>query len=487
MALRRLALFLLITSMSSAAGAGELQDDLKARRAKLVAQLGPDTMAILWSAEPKTFSNDVAYEFRQDADLYYLSGIDQEDSTLVLMPGNQTQKEILFIRDPDPRREHWRGHSLTLDEAKAQSGIETVYFASAFQPFIEAMFDRRAYGLRRTAESNEYDAFFEAVTNGRVRLALRWDPPAMSAPLDRAQQFGNTMRDRVAGLTIVNISDAIHNLRQVKTAYEQKVLERSLEISSEAHVAGMRAAKPGAFEYEVEAAIEQVYLANGAMTPGYPSIVGSGPNATVLHYEKSSRRMEAGDLLLVDAAASYQYLIGDITRTYPVSGRFTPTQREIYSLVLSAQEAAMKAARSGVRTTAIETASEEVIKAGLLKLGLITDASGDQFRTWYTHGICHFIGLDVHDTGDYRRLLEPGMAFTIEPGLYIRPESLDNLPKTPENAAFIEKVRPAVEKFKYVGVRIEDSFLLTDSGLKRLSVKAPRTIEEIESLKRSSN
>jgi Xaa-Pro aminopeptidase len=485
--MRRLALLLLIASTSSAAFAGEFQDDLKARRAKLMAQLGPDAIAVLWSAEPKTYSYDVAYEFRQDADLYYLSGVDQENTTLVLMPGNQTEKEILFIRDPDPRREHWRGHSLTIDEAKAQSGIATVYYASAFESFVDAMFARETYGMRRTAESNEFDTFFDAVAKGRARLGLRLEPLTVSSPLDRAQKFGSDIRDRVAGVTVVNISDDIHNLRQVKTPYEQRILERSLEISSEAHAAGMRAAHPGAYEYEVEAAIEQVYLSNGAMTPGYPSIVGSGPNATILHYEKSSRRMEPGDLLLVDAAASYQYLTGDITRTYPVSGTFSPIQRDIYELVFAAQEAAMKAARAGVRTTAIEKASEEVIKPGLLKLGLITDASGDQFRTWYTHGICHFIGLDVHDAGDYKRLLEPGMAFTIEPGLYIRPEALDNLSKTPENLAFIEKVKPALEKYKYIGVRIEDSFLLTETGLKRLSVKAPRTIDEIESLKRSSN
>jgi Xaa-Pro aminopeptidase len=275
-------------------------------------------------------------------------------------------------------------------------------------------------------------------------------------------------------------------LRQVKTAYEQRVLTRSVEISSEAQRAGMRAARPGAYEYEVESAIEAVYLRNGAMTPGYPSIVGSGPNATILHYSQSSRRMEAGDLLLVDAAGSYQYMTGDITRTYPVSGAFGPVQKEIYALVFEAQEAAMKAARAGNKTRDIEAASEQVIKAGLLKLGLITDASGDQFRTWYTHGICHFIGMDVHDVGDYERSLEPGMAFVIEPGLYIREAALDALEPTPQNREFIEKVRPAVQKYKDIGIRIEDSFLLTNDGLKRLSATVPRTIEEIESFMRGS-
>ena len=234
----------------------------------------------------------------------------------------------------------------------------------------------------------------------------------------------------------------------------------------------------------MEAALEHVYLASGAMTWGYPSIVGSGPNATVLHYSKSSRRMEAGDLLLIDAAGSYQYQTGDITRTFPVSGTFTAVQKDLYRIVLAAQEAAMQAAKVGNKTSDIEKASEAVVKQELLKLGLITDVAGDQFRTWYTHGICHWIGMDVHDVGDYQRPLEPGMTFVIEPGLYIREQALADLPDTPANKAFADKVRPAVQKYKNIGVRIEDSFLLTASGLTRLSAKVPRTIEEIETFMR---
>jgi Xaa-Pro aminopeptidase len=236
----------------------------------------------------------------------------------------------------------------------------------------------------------------------------------------------------------------------------------------------------------VEAAIEHVYLGNGAMSWGYPSIVGSGPNATILHYQASSRQMQDGDLLLVDAAANYQGYTVDITRTYPVNGTFTQNQKDLYRVVLEAQEAGMAAARSGNTTGDIEKAAEEVVKAGLLKLGLITDAEGDQFRTWYTHGICHWIGMDVHDVGDYQRPLEPGMTFVIEPGLYIRPDALTSLPDTPENRAFSEKVRPIVEKYQHIGVRIEDSFLLTENGLQSLSRNVPRTIEDIERLLRSA-
>ena len=475
--------------MAFPAAGDEFQDDLKARRARVLEQLGPETMLVLFSAAPKVYSNDVDYEFRQDSTFHYLTGVEQEDSMLVLMPGNRTRKAVLFVRAPDPRREHYTGHSLTKDEASTRSGIETIYYANEFEPFVDAMLDRRPYGFRNRDQEgrDEFARFFAAVREGRARVSLLLQPrPGLSGPLGHAHEFARQLRDRFVGVTVSDATDLLWNLRQVKTAYEQRVLTRSVEISSEAQRAGMRAARPGVYEYEVESAIEAVYLKNGAMTPGYPSIVGSGPNATILHYSQSSRRMEPGDLLLVDAAGSYQYLTGDITRTYPVSGTFSPVQKEIYALVLAAQEAAMKAARAGNRTRDVELASEQVIKAGLLELGLITDASGNQFRTWYTHGICHFIGMDVHDVGDYERPLEPGMAFVIEPGLYIREAALEGLEPTPQNREFIEKVRPAVQKYKGIGVRIEDSFLLTADGSKRLSATVPRTIEEIESFMRGS-
>ena len=385
------------------ASAGELQDDLKLRRSKLLAQLGADTLLVLFSPPPRVYSHDVDYEYRQDSTLFYLTGIDQEETILVLMPGNRTRREILFVRSPDPRREHWNGHSFTIQEATAQSGIEVVYHTPEFERFFTGMLARRPYGFNNQFQEGiaEYAAFFEAVAAERAKLALLLQPVAtLSGPLGPTHEFARQVRDRYAGIRISDAADTLWRLRQVKTPYEQRILTRSVEISVEAHRAGMRAAKPGAYEYEVESAIEAVYLRNGAMAPGYPSIVGSGPNATVLHYSKSSRKMEPGDLLLVDAAGSFQYMTGDITRTYPVSGTFNPLQRELYTVVLAAQEAGIKAARVGARTADVEAASAAVVRDALLKFGLITEASGDQFRTWYTHGIVHFIGMDVHDVGD---------------------------------------------------------------------------------------
>ncbi len=476
---------LLVAASVSTAIAGPLQDDLAARRSRLMEKLGPQTMAIFWSAPSRVYSLDVDYEYRQDSHLQYLTGVTQDGTILVLVPGSAKQA-FLFIHEPNPRREHWNGHLLTKDEARAATGIETIYHVSEFEAFVTALFNQQPYGARRNEVTNDFDPFFDAVRANKAALALPFGPkPRPSEPLNAAYEFAAKARDRFLNVSFVDAWPVVSGLRHIKTTYERTIMERSGEISSEAHLAGMRAARPGRFEYHVEAAIEHAYLNNGAMSWGYPSIVGSGPNATVLHYNASNRQMRDGDLLLVDAAGNYQGYTVDITRTYPINGTFTPLQKDIYRIVLEAQEAAMAVAKPGNKTADIEKASEAVVKAGLLKLGLITDTSGDQFRTWYTHGICHWIGMDVHDVGDYQRPLEPGMTFVIEPGIYIRPDALTNLPDTPENKAFIEKVRPVVEKYQHIGARIEDSFLLTENGLQSLSRKVPRTIEDVERMMRS--
>jgi Xaa-Pro aminopeptidase len=479
--MRNLGAVLLVCAFSLGVQAGELQDDLKARRARVMEKLDAGTLFVHVSAPEKTYSHDVEYEFRQDSDLLYLTGIAQPQTTLVLLPGNRTKKELLFIRDADPVMEHREGHRLTKDEARALSGIESVYLDSELDGFLGRMANRRPFGGSWGSYDGEYDAFFDALAAGRARLALVLGTrPAPKEPLTPALVLAESLRPRFLGAALVDASEIVHNLRQVKTPYERAVLQASTDVSSEAHKAGMRAAKPGKWEYEIEAAIEEVYARRGATSWGYPSIVGSGPNATILHYNESRRQAQAGELVLVDASANYQGHTSDITRTWPVSGRYSPEQAELYRLVLAAQEAGMKAAKAGNHTSDVEKAAIEVIKPGLLKLGLITDVNGDQYKTWYTHGICHFIGMDVHDVGDYRLPMAPGWAFVVEPGLYIREQSLENLPDKPEFKGFAEKVRPAVKKYKDIGVRVEDSFLLTETGLVRLSAKAPRTVEEIE-------
>jgi Xaa-Pro aminopeptidase len=469
---------LLLLGIATLARGSELSDDLKARRARVMDRLGPEALLVLWSAPPARYSRDVDYEYRQDSNLYYLTGLTQEDTILVLMPGNATKRELLFIKDRNPAREHWTGRLLTHDEAKAETGIETVLSTSDFEAFATAILDQRPFAA---IDEKEGARFFDALSAGRARVDVLLEPlRGLNDPLTRPLEFARQIRDRFFGFQVVDASRIVGDLRAVKTPYERRVLTKDLDVSSEAQRAGMRAAHPGAYEYEVKAAIEEVFRARGAVSWSYPSIVGSGPNATTLHYPHDRRQMQAGDLLLVDAAANYEYMSGDITRTYPVGGTFAPLQKDIYRLVLKAQDEAAAVARPGASLQDVHKKTVEVIKAGLLDLGLITDTTGDQYRMWYTHGAGHYIGIDVHDVGDRNRPLEPGMAFTIEPGIYIRQSALDALPRTPENLALIEKIQPAVTKYADIGVRIEDSFLLEESGLRRLSASVPRTIEEIE-------
>jgi Xaa-Pro aminopeptidase len=459
----------------------ELSDDLSARRARLMERLGPDAMVVLFSAPERNYSLDVDYEYRQDSNFYYLTGIQQQNSVLVLMPGNPSRREILFVTERNPEREHWNGRLLSRTEAADLAGIKTVLGRSQFEPFISAMLSRRASG---DINETEAAAFFDALGAGRARVGLVLQAGGIADPLNPMQDFARRIRERYVGFQAVDITPALTDLRMIKTAYEQRILVKSLEISSDAQMAGMRAARPGGWEYEVEAAIEAVHRSRGAVSWSYPSIVASGPNATILHYSENNRQMQAGELLLVDAAANYQYMSGDITRTYPISGTFTQPQKDIYAIVLQAQEEAMKVARTGTPLNQVHDKTVEVIKAGLLKLGLITDATGDQYRMWYTHGANHYIGIDVHDVGERTRPLQAGMAFVIEPGIYIRQSALDSLPMTPENRALVDKIQPAVTKYLDVGVRIEDAFLLEENGLRRLTASAPRTIEEIETFMR---
>ena len=468
----------LLLAAATAVRASEFSDDLKARRTRAMERLGDEAMLVLWSAPPQRYSLDVDYEYRQDSNLYYLTGLEQEETILVLMPGNASIREVLFIKDRNPLREHWTGRLLDVEQAKARSGIDTVLAASQFEAFAAAMLERRPFGA---VDEKQSPKFFDALAGGRARVCVALNSGrGLNDPLTRPLEFARQIRDRFFGFQVVDATPIMADLRVVKTAYERQVLVKDLEVSGEGQMAGMRAARPGAYEYEVKAAIEAVFRGRGSVSWSYPSIVGSGPNATILHYPHADRQMKAGDLLLVDAAANYQYMSGDITRTYPVGGVFSPLHKDIYRIVLEAQEEGIAAARAGGSLKAIHDKTVEVVKAGLLKLGLITDSKGDQYRMWYTHGASHYIGIDVHDVGDRGKPLVPGMAFTIEPGIYIRQAALDALPQTPENAALIAAIRPAVTKYMEIGVRIEDSFLVEESGLRRLSASVPRTIEEIE-------
>lgn len=500
------------TQLPPYGGAAEFRADLAARRAKTMEALGPETILVAWSAPSRVYSTDVNYEYRQDSNLLYLTGIDQEETILVLVPGAKSKKEIIFSSESNVTREHWNGHTLTPAEVTEASGVATVYPLPAFRPFIEALAAGNVPAQTPGLAADEFSTFQGAVKAGKARIGIleRLGPapsgakvcvdpppppanqaasagpgPAIAAPGSRAAWVAE-LQAKAPGIKACSALPIVLGQRQVKTAYEQKVLRRSVEISAEAHIEGMKTARPGRWEYEVEAAIEYWYMKNGAMSWGYPSIVGSGPNATTLHYGRSTRQMQDRDLLLVDAAANFQGLTGDITRTYPVNGTFTKEQREIYELVLQAQEAGIAAAKPNGTISAITAAVRGVFADGLQKLGLITDAS--QVSLWFTHGPVHGIGIDVHDPNP--ETLVPGSAFVIEPGLYFPPYNFDNIGRggrgsvslapPQDRDAVMAIIKPAFERYKNIGIRIEDSFLMTDQGLVNLSVKAPRLVADIE-------
>jgi Xaa-Pro aminopeptidase len=412
----------------------------------------------------------VNYPYRQESNFFYLTGIEQPESVLVILPGNKTRKEFLFIRPRDAVREHWEGHSLSADEAVQLSGISTVYQTKDFEPFVDALLSGKPFEKENAPAANEYDTFFAALKDSKAQVAT----------IAASSANANRIRERFSSVQVRDVSQLFARARSIKSDFEQKLLIESARISAEAHREGMRVARPNVWEYQVQAAMEYVFKRDGAIGWGYPSIVASGPNATTLHYEASTRQMKDGDLLLVDAAANYKYMTTDITRTYPINGKFTEPQKDIYQIVLRAQDEGIKVAVRGATLGEVNAKTVEVIKDGLLKLGLITETRGQQYSNWYTHSSSHWIGLDVHDVGERNARLADGMAFTIEPGIYIRQAALDNLSKTPENLAFIEKVQPMVNKYKDIGVRIEDSFIMVDGRAKSISPGIPRTVDEIE-------
>ena len=494
--MRRLALFVLaITFASLVRVAGQIPPfggapaylaDLEARRSKTMARLGPDAILVMWSAPPRLYSDDVNYEYRQESNLLYLTGIDQSETTLVLVPGAKSQKAHLFVRQGDPLRELWSGHTLTADEVTARSGITNVHPQRGTEALDRFLADLLGNSAVPTATS-EFAGFLEARAAGRGRVGVlpRFDRGGGDADddpdRDRVVTWVDDLQKKYPSVKPFSAGQILTTQRQVKTSYEQSVLRRSVEISAEAHVEGMKVARPGRWEYEVESAIEATFLRNGALSWGYPSIVGSGPNATILHYLASTRQMQNGDLLLVDAAGNFQGLTGDITRTYPVNGRFTPDQRAIYDIVLRAQEAGIAAARPGGTVEEIVSAVRKVVGDGLQGLGLVSAKSGaereTQINLWFPHGPVHGIGMDVHDP---LGALDPGAAFVIEPGIYIRPDALERYPKASADPVFVKQLIPLIDRYRNVGVRVEDSFLMTPNGPAMLSGRAPRRVADIE-------
>lgn len=482
--------------------------ELRGRRERIAEKIGASAVLVMFSAAPRLYTNDVDYEFRQENNLYYLTNLNQQNATLVLLPGNASLREVLFLPRRVPAQETWTGHMYSPEEARQISGIREIWEAKELEPFMRAIRARRAYrpqdenvllsdilatNAAQPAPSQQpetstlpvsqggFDPLYTAMSNGNATLYLILPSSDNSREYSREQDFAATWARVATGLNVKSAWKFFEAMRLVKSPYELKLMQHAIDISIEGHERAQGVASRAQWEYEVEAEIDYTYKRRNADNWGYPNIVGCGPNATTLHYEESQSRVSPSDLLLIDAGAEYGHYSADVTRTFPVSGKFGKEQAEVYNIVLAAQDAGFRAVRPGATINDVHNAALEAVKDGLLKLGLITDKNSLQYRTWFMHGTSHWLGMNVHDVGARDTRFAPGMVFTVEPGVYIRPDALDNLPKTPENEKFIAAVRPAFEKYKGIGVRIEDDVVVTSDGLRNMSGALARTIPDIES------
>lgn len=504
----------------------ERQAELARRRSRIAARVGSGNLLVLMSAEPRIYTGDVDYEYRQENNFYYLTALKQEDMRLVIVPNtesgvsvahklsptngtttttaaattavnastNVNPAVILFLPRRDPRQETWTGKMYSPQEAARISGISDIRDAGEFPAFMKALGEGKPYVASAASsllESNNQSQTGAALARLWAARAAKQTKLLMLAPEVRARAASREWRDEarfadewersVSDVPIAPAYEMFGKERLIKSLYEQSLMQHAVDITTEAFGRAMGAAHKAQHEYEVEAEVEYTFKRRGADYWGYPSIVGCGDNATTLHYWQSAGGVGKNDLLLMDVGAEYDHYTADVTRTFPVSGKFTKEQAEIYNIVLAAQEAALKEIKPTASFGELNQAATRTIKEGLLKLGLITDLNSNQYRVWFMHGVSHWLGMNVHDVGGFEKLL-PGTVFTVEPGIYIRPDALDNLPNTPENQKFKAAVMPAFEKYKGIGVRIEDDVLMTDTGYRMLTEKLPRTISDIERL-----
>jgi Xaa-Pro aminopeptidase len=462
------------------------------RRQQLAEALG-DGLVIIPGAPAAGRTQDGYDSFRQRSDFFFLTGFDEPDAVAVLKPSGARERFMLFVRPRDRDLEIWHGHRAGTEGAITTYGADAAYPIDQLEPKL------REYAI---GCPTIYYALGSGVYDPKIIQLLT----GLRAVKSRGQTVPVRLEDP---------SPILHDLRLRRSTTELAWQRRSCEIASEAHLEAMRYAKPGLHEYEVQAALEFVFRRHGSPRNAYPSIVASGPNACILHYTENSRRLEDGDLLLIDAGCEYGYYAADITRTFPVNGRFTAAQRTLYELVLQAQLAAIAVAHPGNRYEAMHEAARRVLTEGLVTLGLLPRSVEESLamhheRAFYMHATGHWLGMDVHDVGDYRvdrhsRVLEPGMVLTVEPGLYIDPacevvifalrefsddairERRDRLGMAEASKLEQEEqehapkiIHPIPPEFRGIGIRIEDDVLITTGGNEVLSRRAPKTIEEVE-------
>lgn len=423
------------------------------RRARLAASMG-DGVAILRTAHERLRNRDSSFPFRFDSYFHYLTGFPEPEAVLVLS-GGKKPKSILFCRDKDIEREIWDGFRYGPEQARAEFGVDETHSIGALDDIMPKLLADQAAVFCDVGSDAAWDAQVIGWIN-KVRAQAR---SGVSAP--------GEIRD---------VRRLLDDMRLVKDEYEIDVMKRAAAISADAHRRAMRATRPGMREYELEAELLHEFRRRGAQSPAYTSIVAGGANACVLHYVQNDAVLNGGDVVLIDAGCELDGYASDITRTFPVSGKFSGPQRAIYELVLSAQQAAIEQVKPGNPWEAPHDAAVKVLAQGMVDLGLCKGTaasvieSGD-YRRFYMHRTGHWLGMDVHDAGDYKRdgtwlALKAGMVLTVEPGCYVRPA--DDVP----------------QEFWNIGVRIEDDALVTAGGCEIITAAAPKSVADVEALMR---
>ncbi|MDD5035737.1 MAG: Xaa-Pro aminopeptidase [Methylococcaceae bacterium] len=430
--------------------------EFKQRRKQLMRQMKKHSIALLASAPAVTRNRDVEYPFRQDSDFHYLTGFDEPEAVAVFAPKRELGEFILFCREYDETKAVWTGRHAGLEGAREVFGADEAYPIQELGKILPQLLDgRRAVYYPLAAEGELPRQIMAAVLEVREKARAGAKPPT----------------------EFIDLDSLVHEKRLFKSEAELQLLRKAVEVSILAHRRAMKTVRPGMFEYQIEAELMHEFMRHGLRSPAYSSIVAGGENACVLHYTENSERLDDGDLLLIDAGAEYGNYAADITRTFPVNGRFSEAQRQIYQLVLDAQGAAIAEVRPGKRWNDPHDAAVRVLVKGLVRLGLLEGRiskliKDEAYKPFYMHRTGHWLGMDVHDVGDYKvddewRLLEPGMVLTVEPGLYI-----------PASCLHVDS------QWRGIGVRIEDDVLVTRDGCEVLTSDLPKTVAEIEALMR---
>jgi len=465
--------------------AGIAPAEYQGRRAALAKSIGPDALFIAFSSEPARRTGDVDWPFRQEDNLLYLTGMNEPDTTLVLLPGERERREVIFSRDRDPSGERWTGLIPSADQVTASTGVREVISPRRFNQFIDTVFQGRGWGA--PSQSSYFaapgmPAFLASVRGSRAEVWLvMHDRGALGSAMTREQRFADDLRRQYPEVRFRDASPLLLAMREIKSPGELTLIQRAVDITADAQKAAMTRVLTAAHEFEVQATIEFTFRNLGACCWAFPSIVAAGRNSTTLHYETNNGPIDRDGLLLTDIGAEVEGYSADVTRTYPADGMFSAEQRAIYEVVLAAQRESLALMRPGRRHLEVNNKAIEVVGRELLKLGLVTKNTPEQAGLYLFHGTGHPLGLQTHDVYDRARVYEPGMVFTNEPGVYVRKsdvlasEIVAKLPPAEQTS-----MRSALDRFDGIGIRIEDDVLITSGEPKLLSASAPRTVKEIE-------